>query len=400
MREKSDIMKKIKGKILILSIFIAIVILSTIKLYNTYAIDEIDENDSYTFSISGDTTVTIPSFSYKDLIYQIKNTNPGTVKYGVGYSSNNSTVYIYYDSPDDEVDSIEKNEIKTVKLRIENNSDTDDLVEIKTILGYESGGNLIVPNGVTMVTEKVYTVTFDANGGKASMPTKVVKLGATYGDLPTATRSGYTFLGWEDKILPDEYQQVEYIQMDSTSPKKTFITTGIQLNNISKIELKYSFTTETRYNPMVLSSYTSSSTESNTPWICVNGYKNGDNWSITPVTQKTQVNTPTEYTVNSSLTSTNFLKIGGWTDDYWTPVGRYYYVKIFDTSNELIRHFIPCYKKSNDSVGMYDISNDLFYESAGTEKFTKGEKEIVTSSTIVKKETNHTLTAIWEEDNS
>ena len=38
-------MKKIKGKILILSIFIAIVILSTIKLYNTYAIDEIDEND-------------------------------------------------------------------------------------------------------------------------------------------------------------------------------------------------------------------------------------------------------------------------------------------------------------------------------------------------------------------
>lgn len=40
-----------------------------------------------------------------------------------------------------------------------------------------------------------YTVTFDRRDGNTN-PCKSVKYGATYGDLPTPTRSGYTFLGW------------------------------------------------------------------------------------------------------------------------------------------------------------------------------------------------------------
>ncbi len=41
-----------------------------------------------------------------------------------------------------------------------------------------------------------YTVTFDAAGGTCSPASKSVKLGETYGDLPTPTRTGYTFNGW------------------------------------------------------------------------------------------------------------------------------------------------------------------------------------------------------------
>ena len=40
------------------------------------------------------------------------------------------------------------------------------------------------------------TVTFSANGGSVSTETKTVSYGATYGTLPTPTRSGYTFEGW------------------------------------------------------------------------------------------------------------------------------------------------------------------------------------------------------------
>ena len=39
-------------------------------------------------------------------------------------------------------------------------------------------------------------VTFDANGGTASVASKKVESGATVGELPTATREGYVFLGW------------------------------------------------------------------------------------------------------------------------------------------------------------------------------------------------------------
>jgi len=46
-------------------------------------------------------------------------------------------------------------------------------------------------------TANVYTVTFDANGGTAPNPgTKEVTYAATYGDLATTTRDGYTFSGW------------------------------------------------------------------------------------------------------------------------------------------------------------------------------------------------------------
>lgn len=44
--------------------------------------------------------------------------------------------------------------------------------------------------------DKDYTVTFNANGGKVSPATRVVKNGRQVGSLPTPTRSGYYFDGW------------------------------------------------------------------------------------------------------------------------------------------------------------------------------------------------------------
>ena len=41
-----------------------------------------------------------------------------------------------------------------------------------------------------------YTITFNANGGSVGTTSKSVTYGGTYGDLPTPTRTGYTFDGW------------------------------------------------------------------------------------------------------------------------------------------------------------------------------------------------------------
>jgi len=49
---------------------------------------------------------------------------------------------------------------------------------------------------VTTNANPEYTVTFDANGGSCSPTSKVVRVGNAYGDLPNATRTGYTFNGW------------------------------------------------------------------------------------------------------------------------------------------------------------------------------------------------------------
>ena len=42
-------------------------------------------------------------------------------------------------------------------------------------------------------------VYFDANGGTVTTDTKTVTIGSNYGTLPTPTRDGYTFLGWNGK---------------------------------------------------------------------------------------------------------------------------------------------------------------------------------------------------------
>ena len=41
-----------------------------------------------------------------------------------------------------------------------------------------------------------YTVSFNANGGTTPTASKTVTYSSTYGDLPTPTRTGYTFTGW------------------------------------------------------------------------------------------------------------------------------------------------------------------------------------------------------------
>lgn len=45
-------------------------------------------------------------------------------------------------------------------------------------------------------TPKSYTVTFDPNGGSVSQTTKTVTYTYNYDELPTPTRTGYTFKGW------------------------------------------------------------------------------------------------------------------------------------------------------------------------------------------------------------
>ncbi|MBO4962306.1 MAG: InlB B-repeat-containing protein [Clostridia bacterium] len=45
-------------------------------------------------------------------------------------------------------------------------------------------------------TAKTYTVTFNANGGTTPTESKSVTYGSTYSDLPTPTKTGYSFNGW------------------------------------------------------------------------------------------------------------------------------------------------------------------------------------------------------------
>lgn len=48
---------------------------------------------------------------------------------------------------------------------------------------------------------------------------------------------------------------------------------------------------------------------------------------------------------------------------------KYFWVK---KNDEYLRYFIPCYRKADNEVGMYDIANDVFYTNIGGGAFVKG----------------------------
>ena len=47
------------------------------------------------------------------------------------------------------------------------------------------------------------------------------------------------------------------------------------------------------------------------------------------------------------------------------------YCKIWEEDN-LIRNLVPCYRKSDNKLGLYDIVNGKFYTNQGTGEFTAG----------------------------
>lgn len=148
-----------KRMIIFTSVILSVVVISLgiVKLYQTYALGNyIDTASSATFdvNITKDTSVRIPANGYSNVFYMVSNTSPGTVRYGVAYTTDSAvTVKTFSTSKDPASGMIEENGKKYVKLRLENTSSTVKNIKISTILGYTGGGELLPPNGVTLVTD-------------------------------------------------------------------------------------------------------------------------------------------------------------------------------------------------------------------------------------------------------
>jgi hypothetical protein len=207
---------------------------------------------------------------------------------------------------------------------------------------------------------------------------------------------------WTQQVRPNDwhskYQEVQYIGANWTQ----YIDTWVIWENKYSVEAKYnpaSFEYDTdvcivwcrwdsrpNYTFFVwLKRYSS-----NTPSHCQ--YLNSDYshswWSVY---------TWNNYVVVSNLKTSwnslvvNWSTLGSWTysSSYsvwrnmtifgalyqWSLVNKLfweiYYVKIKDISWNSVREFVPCYRKSDSVIWMYDTVNDVFYTNAWTGTFYK-----------------------------
>lgn len=193
--------------------------------------------------------------------------------------------------------------------------------------------------------------------------------------------------------LPDTYQQVEYIESTGTQ----YIDTGYIPDNINgyKIECEVC-PTELSNRYCILSGYNATNsisleiTQQNTARAYFY-YESASSLNKIFGTITSNKNTLIiEYlngrftrTVNGETSSETINLLGTANESMYMFVDRQlrystfykplkmYKCKLYN-NNYLIRDFVPCYRKSDNEVGLYDLVSNTFFTNSGTGTFNKG----------------------------
>ena len=200
--------------------------------------------------------------------------------------------------------------------------------------------------------------------------------------------------------LPNEYQEVEYIESTGTQ----YIDTGVAPTNKTNIKLDIDFISgeSDKWIPLIAERTKTSASSgwkamfgiwinSSTKEIALN-YVTTDTSAIAGTNgdgRHSYSNLENEFYLDNTLISTlstssftsalnlyifalNELIVGSTNIETRNCTAKLYELKIYDDST-LIRDFVPCYRKSDNEVGLYDLVNNQFYTNTGTGVFLMGE---------------------------
>lgn len=239
-----------------------------------------------------------------------------------------------------------------------------------------------------------------------SQAPKVTGEGSSLSLTPTR-KGGLTIIpkgACEQDTLPSEYQAVEYIE--STGTQYTTLDTS-KITNWANLEIsvKAKFKDSSSATNMILSTnvkgsvYTVSSislgsygtnvgTDLNKKIFGRYGYvyKNGSGSEgiANPVNGVYDTSVIYNLKLNKDYLIVNGTQYEnlGWNNDTFTNlyVGRYnsqyFNCYLYDLEikegNNLIFKLVPCYRKSDNVVGLYDLVNGVFHTNQGTGTFAKG----------------------------
>lgn len=189
------------------------------------------------------------------------------------------------------------------------------------------------------------------------------------------------------KTLPSEYQQVEYIESTGTQYIDTKVVTSTQIQ--TNFDFEYT-DINSSYNRIFGAAYSNGSQYGVRGDRSYMGYfygelPTGKNETVSTVMlevgkrYKIRFNENENFYINDvavNMTTTNKV---GWQNIFlFSHNGpdlpskiKLYSCTMFDNSNK-IRNFIPCYHKSDNKPGLYDLVNNEFYTNQGTGDFEKG----------------------------
>ena len=197
--------------------------------------------------------------------------------------------------------------------------------------------------------------------------------------------SGTTVL-WKKAALPVEYQEVEYIESSGTQ----YIDTGMRGSNNTKADIEFQATGE-KFLPFGARS--SATSDCFAIWAAgsnvgtalrigfdgTSGYTGGatttNKYHIIHSQDGAYVNDNLVWAppIRTFTTPQNLIVFGYYSTATTRTLSaiRLYHLKLWE-SNIRVRDFMPCYRKSDNVVGLYDLVSDTFFTNSGSGNFVKG----------------------------
>jgi hypothetical protein len=181
--------------------------------------------------------------------------------------------------------------------------------------------------------------------------------------------------------LPSEYQQVEWIAGTSTNSGTNYIDTGIKMQ--TGIEITFGVSWNQSGNP----SYDRVAGFDKLNWIeagannaTITLYQHGSYSSINSNRKEIKVTTTywavdntTIQTYSTPTFGTSNIVLLTNTVGQWTGSGRFsIWDCVIKVDDNVLFNAIPCYRKSDNVIGMYDLVSETFFTNAGSGSFTKG----------------------------
>lgn len=198
--------------------------------------------------------------------------------------------------------------------------------------------------------------------------------------------------------LPEEYQEVYYIDSDAAGSYKPYINTGLVPNENMRLVVKGKILMNTEGSRFLFGSRASSSSKRfwGNSWQGYFKYGLGNNGNTSVVrAQELQdfeydfnYNNDHLVSVNGNISGVNTIN-----DTYTLPLflfgcntngsidGQYLSTRIYqftayESYNDTtpVMNLIPCYRKRDNAVGMFDLVSKTFFMNAGTGWFLRGLK--------------------------
>jgi len=199
----------------------------------------------------------------------------------------------------------------------------------------------------------------------------------------------------DEHVLPSEYQRVEYVE---SSGHTQYINTGVsdQISTL-RIELDQQINNVTQESYAVqgmgqwggsygyvlkipgschAANLSIGSGRYDSAFVSVTNDHLRHLYVVDCVTEKVYVDSNEySFTKEDPTVSYGSIFLFGFGDNNVFKVGvdmKLYSCKIY-TNNTLVRNFIPCYRKSDDEPGLYDLIGEEFYVNQGSGDFTAGQ---------------------------